>query len=245
MRKILLIAFLIFTANSLLASDILFEQANKYYTEEKYEDAITLYDSIQQSGLQSTELFYNMGNAYYKLQYWPNCILYYEKTLKLDANNEDAKYNLELAQLKIVDKIEGIPLLFFERWINNILSFFSFDTWAVFCVIFLWLGFVMFCVIKLIRIQLTKQLFVILMISSFITFVFAKNQFGHKTQQKSAIIFSSAVVIKSAPSFSANDLFSLHAGSKISITDQIGNWIHIQLPNGNKGWMLKEACKEI
>ena len=82
-----------------------------------------LYDSIQQSGLQSAELFYNIGNAYYKLQDWPHCILYYEKALKLDANNEDALHNLELVQLKIVDKIESIPPLFFEKWITSIISF--------------------------------------------------------------------------------------------------------------------------
>lgn len=245
MKKILLITFLTFTATSLLALNTLFEQANKYYAEEKYEDAITLYDSIQKSSLQSTELFYNMGNTYYKLQDWPNCILYYEKTLKLYENNEDAKYNLELAQLKIVDKIECIPPLFFKRWIDSMISFLSFDSWAILCVIFIWLGFLLFFIIKLTVIKLTKQLFTILIILSVITFIFANSQFEQKTQQRSAIVFCSAVVIKSAPSFSANDLFSLHAGSKISITDQIGNWIHIQLTNGNKGWMLKENCKEI
>ena len=43
----------------------------------------------------------------------------------------------------------------------------------------------------------------------------------------------------------STDIFTLHAGSKVQITDKIGNWIHIQLANGNKGWMIKENCQEI
>jgi tetratricopeptide (TPR) repeat protein len=245
MRKLFLILSLVFIGNILLASNTLFEKANKFYAEHKYEDAIALYDSIQQKGLQSTALFYNLGNAHYKLQSWAQSILYFEKTLKINANHEDALHNLALTQLKIVDKIEAIPLLFFQKWINSIIAFFPIDSWAVFCIIFLWLGVVFFAIRKLTDLQLPKHLFAILIICSALTFVFSNRQHTQKTQQKTAITFSSSVVIKSAPSFSANDIFSLHAGSKIRITDQIGEWIHIQLSNGNKGWMLKENCREI
>ena len=245
MRKLFLITTLLFAANILFASNALFEQANSFYAQEKYEDAILLYDSIQQSGLQSTELFYNIGNAYYKLQDWPHCILYYEKALKLDANNEDALHNLELAQLKIVDKIESIPPLFFEKWITSIISFLKMDYWAILCTFLLWLSFLVFGIKKLSHFQLPKNLLIVLLIFSFFTFIFADRQFQQKSKQKTAIIVSSSLIVKSAPSFSANDLFSLHSGSKILITDQIGQWIHIRLTNGNKGWILKEDCKEI
>ena len=245
MKKLFLIIALLFAANILFASNTLFEQANSFYTQEKYEDAILYYDSIQQNRLQSTELFYNIGNAYYKLQDWPHCILYYEKALKLDANNEDVLHNLELAQLKIVDKIESIPPLFFEKWITSIISFLKMDHWALLCTFLLWLSFLVFGIKKLSHFQLPKNLLIVLLIFSFFTFIFTDRQFQQKSKQKSAIIFSSSLIVRSAPSFSANDLFSLHSGSKILITDQIGQWIHIQLTNGNKGWILKEYCKEI
>ena len=245
MKKIAAIILFIFSANFLFAAEPLFEQANNFYAAEKYEEAILLYDSIQQNGLQSEELFYNMGNTYYKLQNWPNCILYYEKTLKLDANHEDALHNLELAQLKIVDKIDPIPSLFFEKWMDNLTLLLPFERWAILSLILLWTTLILFTLKKVVNMNLLNRIFILLIIFSTFAFVFANNQFKQKTMQKSAIIFSSSVVIKSAPTFSANDLFSLHAGSKIAITDQIGNWIHIKLANGNKGWMLKENCKEI
>ena len=245
MKKIAAIILFIFSANFLFAAEPLFEQANNFYAAEKYEEAILLYDSIQQNGLQSEELFYNMGNAYYKLQNWPNCILYYEKALKLDANHEDALHNLELVQLKIVDKINPIPSLFFEKWMDNLTLMLPFESYAILSLILLWTALTLFTLRKVANINLSNRIFILLLIFSAFAFVFANNQFKHKTMQKSAIIFSSSAVIKSAPSFSANDLFSLHAGSKVVITDQIGNWIHIKIANGNKGWMLKEDCKEI
>ena len=231
--------------NILLASNALFEKANKFYAEQRYEDAIALYDSIQQKGLQSTALFYNLGNAHYKLQSWAQSILYFEKTLKINANHKDALHNLALTQLKIVDKIEAIPLLFFQKWINSIIAFFPIDSWAVFCLLLLWIFLLLFILKKLTHLQLPKHLLTILICCSAFAFVCANRQYNQKKVQKTAIIFTSSVVIKSAPSYNASDLFSLHAGSKISITDQIGEWIHISLINGNKGWMLKENCQEI
>ena len=245
MKKNFLILILVFICNILLASNSLFEKANKLYQQEKYEQAISLYDSIQQNGLQSEALFYNMGNAHYKLQNWPESILYYEKALKTDANHEDALYNLQLANLKIVDKIEAIPLLFFQKWGNAIIASFPMDYWAVFCLLLLWIFLLLFILKKLTHLQLPKHLLTILICCSAFAFVCANRQYNQKKVQKTAIIFTSSVVIKSAPSYNASDLFSLHAGSKISITDQIGEWIHISLINGNKGWMLKENCQEI
>ena len=171
MKKLFLIITLFFATNILFASNILFEQANTFYAKEKYEDAILLYDSIQKNNLQSTELFYNIGNAYYKLQDWPHCILYYEKALKLNENNEDALHNLELAQLKIVDKIESIPALPFEEWINSIVSFLKMDHWAILSILLLWLNFLFFGIKKFHHLRLPQNLLISFLILSFFTFI--------------------------------------------------------------------------
>ena len=99
-------------------AELAMERGIKYFDWNKYEDAILFYDSIQESGLESADLFYNIGNTYYKLQNWPQSILYFERAIKLDPKHEDARFNLNLTQLKIVDKIEAIPPLFFENWYN-------------------------------------------------------------------------------------------------------------------------------
>ena len=49
----------------------------------------------------------------------------------------------------------------------------------------------------------------------------------------------------SAPSKQSTELFNLHIGTKVKISDSINNWINIVLENGKKGWILKENIKEI
>ena len=245
MKKLATIILYVISTNSLLASEILFEKANDYYAAEKYEDAIIIYDSIQQNGLQSKELYYNIGNTYYKLNDWSNAILYYEKTLKLDANNEDALYNLKLVQLKIVDKIDTIPSLFFKKWFNTIILFLPFESWAIISLILIWLSFIVYFIRKVKILNLPNKIIISLFIISIITFAFANKQYSQIKMQKSAIVFSSSVVVKSAPTLNANDLFTIHSGTKIIINDYIGEWLHIQLANGNKGWIMTSHCKNI
>ena len=186
MKKIAAIILSIFSANFLLAAEPLFEQANNFYAAEKYEEAIQLYDSIQQNGLQSEELFYNIGNTYYKLQDWPNSILYYEKTLKLDANHEDALHNLALAQLKIVDKIDPIPSLFFQRWLDNLTLLLPFESWALLSLILLWTTLILFTLRKVTNMNLSNRISILLIIFSACAFIFANNQFKQKTMRKNA-----------------------------------------------------------
>ena len=64
-------------------------------------------------------------------------------------------------------------------------------------------------------------------------------------EKKEAIIYSQVIDIMSAPSNQANKLFTLHIGSKVTINDQIENWVNISLANGSKGWVALRHLKEI
>ena len=48
------------------------------------------------TGLQAQAL-YNLGNAFFDSQEWQQAVEAYKQTLRLDPDDEDAKYNLELA----------------------------------------------------------------------------------------------------------------------------------------------------
>ena len=68
---------------------------------------------------------------------------------------------------------------------------------------------------------------------------------GDKIEKEEGIIFSSVVVIHSAPTSNSTELFTLHSGTKLEITDRIGDWIHIKIANGNSGWILQNSVKEL
>ena len=92
-----------------------FNQANAAYNAGNYESAMTLYEQILASEVESVPLYFNMGNTYYKMREYPMAIYYYEKALKLDPSNEEVQTNLAIANQAIVDKIEPVPQSFIVR----------------------------------------------------------------------------------------------------------------------------------
>ena len=131
MKKLIIIFITLCSLNNTYANDSLFLQANEEYINEKYEIAISIYDSILSNGFQSGELFYNLGNCYYKKNDWANAIWCYEKSLKIDINNKNAKHNLEIVNQKIVDRIENMPQIFYKIWWKNLINLFSIKTWQI------------------------------------------------------------------------------------------------------------------
>lgn len=81
-----------------------FNIGDALYQKRNYEEALKTYqDAIQKSDdikLQA-QGYYNIGNTLYRLNKWPESILAYQQALKLNPNDEDAKYNLEYVRVKL------------------------------------------------------------------------------------------------------------------------------------------------
>ncbi|MEZ5083610.1 MAG: tetratricopeptide repeat protein [Bacteroidales bacterium] len=110
MRYILIIStVIVLICGNLFAEepDSLFFKANRAYANAYYSEAVDNYLMVVDAGYESAGLYFNLGNAYFKLNDFPSAILYYEKAKKLDPNNEDIKFNLGVANSKIVDKRTG------------------------------------------------------------------------------------------------------------------------------------------
>ena len=65
------------------------------------------------------------------------------------------------------------------------------------------------------------------------------------TQNNGAIIITPTVTVKSSPSISGKNLFVVHEGLKVTITDSINNWKEIKLSDGKQGWILTSDLTEI
>ena len=127
MKKAILIFLAISTVFYTKAqeADSLINKANEMYAQGKYQDAAIVYENILKQGYESAELYFNLGNAYYKQNVIATAILNYEKALQLSPNDDDIKYNLELANRFVVDKIEVLPVFFITGWIKNLKNIFS------------------------------------------------------------------------------------------------------------------------
>ena len=239
--KTLIITLLV--SISSFASDQLFEKANKAYNNSDYTSAITLYDSILTIGLESSELYYNLGNCHYKAQDWANAIWHYEKSLQLNSQ-EKTLQNLALAKLKIVDRIEALPQLFYKKWWHSTTQLFSTKSWQILTLIAIGLIFILQLLNQFTSIK-NKLLLSFLYPFTIISLLIEYSSYKQNFAQKEGIIFTSTVTVNSAPTSNSTDLFSLHSGSKVQVIDEIGDWINVEIVNGNSGWIMKNTIKEL
>jgi tetratricopeptide (TPR) repeat protein len=242
MKKLALILFAILSINT-YAGESIFNKANELYSQERYNDAILLYDSIISIGLESSELYYNLGNCYYKNADWANAIWHYEKSLKLESLT-NTLHNLELVQLKIVDRIEPLPQLFYKKWWYSFISLFTTYFWQIITLLIIWTALFLKLLSQFTTIKKEHSL-QFLYLTAIILLFATYSAYKENYTKKEVIIFSSTVVVNSAPTNNSTNLFSLHSGSKAEIIDQIGNWINIKIANGNSGWVEQTDCKEL
>lgn len=222
-----------------------FSTANQKYEEGDYNAAIKEYNLILEFGSTSTDLHYNLANAYFKVSNVPMTIFHYEKAIKLDPSNEDAIYNLKLANEKTVDKIEAIPELFIYRWWKSIYNLFSADNWAKIMLLLLVIALVSF--IGFLFLNVTSQrktafyLSITCLLVALFTWFLAAQQKSYLKSITHAIIIEPTVDIVSAPSEGSSQLFVLHEGTKVKLDNQTNGWYQISLPNGNQGWLKEEV----
>ncbi|WP_299258840.1 tetratricopeptide repeat protein [uncultured Aquimarina sp.] len=249
MKNLVIIVVFLVSMISIAQNDDIFEKANTFYNQEKYQEAIDAYKSIIDRGQESAELYYNLGNANYKLSNIGSSIYYYEKALELAPNDEDIMNNLAFANNATIDAIDVIPEGVISRTISSFTNMFSFDTWAwisVFCVV---LFVVLFILYYSTRISSKKRLFflgswVSLIVSLFGIF-FAFKQYNFIENNQYAIIFAQETTIKSEPNLRSEEVFELHEGTKVKVTETVNDWKKIKLADGKIGWIPATDLKEL
>lgn len=252
MKQILniLIFLILFWQTAFSANvDTLFSRANQEYTNGMYTNAIDDYQRIIQTGYESAELYFNLGNAYFKTNDIPSAILYFEKAKKLNPNDNDINFNLNVANTQIVDKIEPVPELFFKQWWRSIYNIFKADTWAIisvagFILFFVLLAFYLLSKYTIIRKSAFYSGLIVLFLTLF-TFTIAFQKYNILKHQKEAIVFTPTITVKSSPNQNSVDLFVIHEGAKVKILETIGNWCEIKIANGSVGWLPAEVLKDI
>jgi len=246
MKKVLVFIILCFFSYSVTASISSFEEANTHYRNGEYEEAISGYQSILNEGKESANLYYNLANAYYKKGQLAEAILFYEKALKLNPRDEEIKQNLEVARNSTIDRFEEMPLPIFKSiWLST-LKLLSPSNWArvaiFFFVLFITgLGFYLFSAYK----RLSFIFSFSGLIAGILTISFSWFHYNYKLNHKPAILMTASSYVKSGPGKQAEDVFILHEGAKLEITESFEDWQKIRVPDGKIGWIKRENVQEI
>ena len=224
-------------------------QANQLYREAQYQKAAQLYEQVLKNGYESAALYYNLGNCYFKLENIPAAVLSYERAKRLSPRDEDVSYNLRLANLRVVDKIEPLPQLFFIEWWNGFLTLFSSDGWAIAAIISLWVAGIGGALFLLFRTAIAQRVAfsvaLVSVLSCAISGIGVYQQLRGERADRAAIVFSPSVSVKSAPDAQSTDLFVIHEGVKVELTDEVGDWKKVRLADGKIGWLPVEVIQLI
>ena len=223
----------------------LFSQANQFYMDQSYEKAAQAYEQLLKTGKTAPEIYFNLGNSYYKSGNIAAAILNYERAKKLRPSDPDISYNLRMANLNTIDKIEPLPQLFYEKWWDDYVNEGSVNRRAVIVVIFFWLtlavGIVYLFSRRILLRKVTFFLMLILAISGTFTWYLTYLQNRHLNNHQAAIIFSDSAYAKSSPDDKSSNLFLLHAGTRIEVLDELKGWKKVRIANGNEGWIAADA----
>lgn len=225
------------------------EKANQAYIDEAYHEAVSLYEDIVKMGWESASLYYNLGNAYYQKGMLGKAILNYERALRLNPADDAIRHNLRIAGSQTVDRIEPLPRLFFLDWRDNFVQSQSADGWARKVIALVFLVAVFIALFFVTRKRLYKQLCfgmaIGMILLAFASFYAASRQYYMIHEKQEAIVTDSRVVAKSAPGERGIDLFLVHEGTKVEISNTVQDWFEVRLANGSIGWIQRSALEEI
>ena len=249
-RVLLPVFYLLLTPSLLTPSSAQTKaEADSSYVRGQYQQAITQYEALLKQGA-SADLYYNLGNAYYRTENIPEAVLNYERALLLSPGDRDIRFNLQIARSKTFDKIVPESEMFFVTWYRSLVSMMSVDGWARTALVALALTIILLLVYLFSeRIWLRKAGFfggVALLVLFVGANIFAWQQKKDLLNRKGAIIFAPAVTVKSTPAANGTDLFILHEGTKVVITDgSMKEWKEIRLADGKEGWIESKHIRVI
>ena len=106
-----------------------YENGMDAYRKGQYDLASQEFESILSNNWDSPELYYNLGNAFYRLNDIAGSVWAFENCLKLSPTHEDAKYNLKLANLRYIDRMDLPEPPFYLKWYLSIKEQFIPSVW--------------------------------------------------------------------------------------------------------------------
>ncbi len=216
-------------------------EADSLYAAEHYQQSAHVYEELLKKGV-SADLYYNLGNCYYRMDNMTQAVLNYERAALLSPGDRDIRVNLQLARSKTIDKVVPESEMFFVTWYHALVNLTSIDGWAWTALVSLVIAIVLALLYLFANAVWVRKVgffgaLTLLLLFGFSN-LFAWQQKRTLTLRSGAIIIRSAVPVKSTPAKNGTDLFILHEGTKVTITDgTMKGWKEIRVADGKEGWL--------
>ena len=225
------------------------DEASTAYLNGDCRAAAEAYEALVAEGLGSAKLYYNLANACFKENRLGEAILYYRRALRIDPGDDDARYNLSVAEARTKDKIEQVPEFFLAQWFRNIRRTMGCTAWSICSLVMLACGLILFLVGRLAQRMSLRRIgrygTLVAALLFVLTTGFAIGERDSLLDRSEAVVMASSASVKSAPDAASTDLFLLHEGTVVQIADRLDRWCQVTIADGKKGWIEADKIEPV
>jgi tetratricopeptide (TPR) repeat protein len=226
-----------------------FRRAEALYQEERYPEAIEVYESIRASGVEDGVLYYNLGNAYFKSGRLGLAIVGYERALKLMPGDEDVRANLAFADGLVSGGLEPPPLPLVVGWVVDLYQRARPGFLAQALSLTFLLGGASFSIFLLDRWPRLRTTALVALAGAVVVALLAGASLISKLHAESnrieAVVVTENAYVRSGPLESSPPLAEIHEGLKVRVLGEREGFLQVSLSNGLTGWVPREQVERI
>ena len=215
----------------------IFEEANKAYTEENYDDAISKYAECLETA-ESFSLHFNLGNSYYRAGDIGRTVLHYEKALALNPTNPDARANLGFvrSEAEVESPTYGL--------VTRFALLFSLQVWSWLTAGAFWVASTLLIVPRLFGGgNFTTRFLMFLCLMVFLTALVPLC--GYHVKSVEGVVLVSDTPLRVAPTPDSPNSGYLQAGQIASVRKLHDGFLYIELAGGKAGYVTREEIGRI
>jgi tetratricopeptide (TPR) repeat protein len=250
MRGTVSVAALLLLTTAALPSESpsdLFVDGNRAYREERFAEAVALYEQARACGVEGGALYYNLGNAYFRTGDIGRAMANYERARRFIPRDADLRANLDFLKGRTLDRAmvpAEFPLL---QLLGGLAAFLTWREWLILAEI----GYAIFLLAAgayLLRPSLRARTRAPLQAAA-VLLVLLLLLFGRALQDqvymRRASVLPGEIAVRSGPGTSFTEEFSLHQGTVLRMEREAEGWAFVSITPDLKGWLPSEALEEI
>ncbi|MEI8294600.1 MAG: SH3 domain-containing protein [bacterium] len=215
------------------------EQARDRLAHGEFESAIPFFEKHIQSAPPSPAAYYEFGQALEKSGREADAALAYRRSLLLDPGFALAEDSLQKSNARL--GIPASPL----RWQDRLARIIPFDSSVVLGSMIFWIG----AFLMLLAVRARKKRILILSVAGLLIYLGASacllaglcDPRIVGARQGMVMNLAGTTLYKVPSEDSAEKITILNQGSTVTVLSTRGRWLHVQVPEGQRGWCLQEG----
>jgi tetratricopeptide (TPR) repeat protein len=213
-----------------------FDQANKFYEQGKYPEAIQVYQKLAQDGRVSAALYFNLGNAFFKNSQPGEAIASYRLAQRIAPRDPDVEANLRFARENV-----GGPSFGMNRW-QRWLFLLTVNELTLLTGGLLWLWLLLLALEQVRRNwrAALRPYRVFAGIAGLLAAAWLAWVAEARLGALSAVVVVHEAVVRYGPFDEAQKYFTLRDGAELTVVDHKETWLQVSDASNRTGWLQRK-----